>query len=202
MGITGRIGAPGVFVGYHRGTNPFLSDPSVYRVDTGQATRLTKKDGELISLAAAPGGRLWAFWKVENSLRATRSNPAATEWGQIVSIKAPKNTSAVYNLAGEASAGPLDLLAHVDTSPGTLGSWHQRILPGLAFKASKGKKGKIVIKVTDAGKAVAGAKVKVGKGSKTTSSSGKVGFSLAPGSYKVTASKKGYASLTKKLRVK
>jgi uncharacterized membrane protein len=59
-----------------------------------------------------------------------------------------------------------------------------------------------VIKVTDAGKAMAGAKVKVGKGSKTTSSSGKVSFSLAPGSYKVTASKKGYASLTKKLRVK
>jgi hypothetical protein len=94
------MGAPGVFVGYHRGTNPFLSDPSVYRVDTGQATRLTKKDGELISLAAAPGGRLWAFWKVENSLRATRSNPAATKWGQIVSIKAPKSTSAVWQGRG------------------------------------------------------------------------------------------------------
>ena len=113
--ITGRIGAPGVFVGYGRGSNPFLADPSVYRVDTGQATRLTKKDGELTSLAAAPGGRLWAFWEVENSLRATRSNAAATKWGQIVSIKAPKGTDAIYSLVGEASAGPLDLLAHVDS---------------------------------------------------------------------------------------
>ncbi len=203
VGITGRIGAPGVFVGYHRGTNPFLSDPSVYRVDTGQATRLTKKDGELISLAAAPGGRLWAFWKVENSLRATRSNQAATKWGQIVSIKAPKNTSAIYNLAGEASAGPLDLLAHVDTSPGTLGSWHRRILPGLSFTASKGKKDKTVIKVTDADQAVGGAKVKVkGKGSKTTSGSGKATFDLASGGYRVTASKKGYAAFSKRVRVK
>ena len=73
------------------GSNPFLADPSVYRVDTGQATRLTKKDGELTALAAAPGGRLWAFWKVDgNSIRATRSNAAATKWGQIVSVQAPK----------------------------------------------------------------------------------------------------------------
>ena len=208
VGVTGRIGAPGVFVGYHRGTNPFLSDPSVYRVDTGQASRLTGKDGELISLAAAPGGRLWAFWKVENSLRATRSNPAATRWGQIVSIKAPKSTTAIYSLAGEASTGPLDLLAHVDTSSSTLASWHQRILPGIAVKAGKAGKGKTVITVTDAGKALGGVKVqykgkgKANKGSKTTGASGKVSFSLENGSYKVTVSKKGYASLTKKLRVK
>lgn len=203
VGITGRIGAPGVFVGYHRGTNPFLSDPSVYRVGTGQATRLTKKDGELISLAAAPGGRLWAFWKVENSLRATRSNPAATKWGQIVSIKPPKNTTAIYSLAGEASAGPLDLLAHIDRSSSTLGSWHRRILPGLAFKTSKAKKGKTAFKVSDAGKAVAGAKVKVkGVGKKTTGGSGKVVFALDSGRYRVTVSKNGYEPYSKKVRVK
>ena len=208
VGITGRIGAPGVFVGYHRGTNQFLSDPSVYRVDTGQAIRLTKKDGELISLAAAPGGRLWAFWTVENSIRATRSNPAATKWGQIVSIKPPKNTSAIYNLVGEASAGPLDLLAHVDAEPSPLASWHRRILPGLGFTAKKNKKGKTVVKVTDAGQTVGGVKVKFkgkgkgNKGSKTTSSSGKVSFSLEPGKYKVSVSKKGYAAYSKQVRVK
>ena len=204
IGITGRIGAPGVFVGYGRGTNPFLSDPSVYRVDTGQATRLTKKDGELISLAAAPGGRLWAFWKVDNAIRATRSNPAATKWGRIVSINPPKQTTAIYNLVGEASTGPLDLLAHVDTSSSTLASWHQRILPGLAFTAKENKKGKLVIQVTDAGAAVPGAKIKVkGKnGSKTTSFIGKVSFALGPGRYKVTSSKSGYASYSKRVRVK
>jgi hypothetical protein len=88
--ITGRIGAAGVFVGYGRGSNPFLADPSVYRVDTGQATRLTKKDGELTALAAAPGGRLWAFWKVENSIRVTRSNPAATKWGRSSPSRPPR----------------------------------------------------------------------------------------------------------------
>jgi Carboxypeptidase regulatory-like domain len=207
--ITGRIGAPGVFVGYGRGSNPFLADPSVYRVDTGKATRLTKKDGELTALAAAPGGRLWAFWKVDgNSIRATRSNAAATKWGQIVSVKPPKGTNAIYSLVGEASSGPLDLLAHVDRSGGTLASWHRRILPGLGFTAKKNKKGKLVVKVSDAGKTVGGVKVKFkgkgkgNKGSKTTSSSGKVSFALEPGKYKVSVSKKGYASYSKRVRVK
>jgi hypothetical protein len=54
------------------------------------------------------------------------------------------------------------------------------------------------------GKAVGSAKVKVKgkKGAKTTGSSGKASLSLAPGSYKVTASKKSYASLSKRVRVK
>ena len=207
-GITGRIGAPGVFVAYGRGSNPFLSDPSVYRVDTGTATRLTKKDGEMTSIAAAPGGRLWVFWKVDGTIYATRSNPDATKWGEIVSIKPPQKSQTIYNLTGDATLGPLDLLAAVETPSGSLASWHQRILPGIAFKAGKAGKGKTAITVTDAGKALGGVKVqykgkgKANKGSKTTGASGKVSFSLEKGRYKVTVSKKGYASLTKKLRVK
>jgi hypothetical protein len=203
VGVSGRNGGPGVFVAYGRGTNPFLADPSVYRVDTGQATRLTKKDGEMTSLAAAPGGRLWVFWKSGGTIHATRSNPKATAWGRIVSVRAPKKSSTIYNLAGDAGLGPLDLLALAETPSGTLASWHQRIRPGLSFKASKGSKGKTVIKVTDAGQPVGGAKVKVkGHGSKTTSGAGKAAFGLAPGAYKVTTSKNGYAALSRRVRVK
>jgi hypothetical protein len=165
-----------VFVAYGRGSNPFLSDPSVYRVDTGTATRLTKKDGEMTSIAAAPGGRLWVFWKVDSTIYATRSNPDATKWGQFVSVKAPQKSQTIYNLTGDATLGPLDLLAAVETPSGSLASWHQRVLPGIAFKAGKAGKGKTVITVTDAGKALGGVKV--------------------------TVSKKGYASLTKRLREK
>jgi hypothetical protein len=76
----------------------------------------------------------------------------------------------------DAGLGPLDLLAAVETPSGSLASWHQRVLPGIAFKAGKAGKGKTVITVTDAGKALGGVKV--------------------------TVSKKGYASLTKRLREK
>jgi hypothetical protein len=78
VGITGRIGAAGVFVAYAQGSSPYLADPAVYRVDTGKVQRLTTHDGELVSIAAAPGGRLWVFWEDRGTIFATRSNRAAT----------------------------------------------------------------------------------------------------------------------------
>lgn len=203
VGITGRIGAAGVFVAYLRGPGPF-PDPSLYRVDTGKAFRVTKRPGELASLAAAPGGRLWMFWKGDgNVLRATRSNKAATRFGRIVELKPPGGDATVYDLAGDASTGPLDLLAHSDPDSGPLASYHRRVRPGLDLEASKAKKGKTAVGVTDAGVAVGGATVKVkGVGKKTSGGSGKVVFALDPGRYRVTASKKGYEPYSKRVRVK
>ena len=202
VGITGRIGAPGVFVAYAQGSNPFLADPAVYRADTGATTRLTKRDGELVSIAAAPAGRLWVFWKDVGTIYASRSNKAATSWGRIVSVKAPKGSTTIYNLSGEGSLGPLDLLALVDPPTGTLSSWHQRILPGLFFTTKKSK-GKTVVKVTDAGSPVSGATVKVkGDGSKTTGAAGTTSFDLPASRYTVSAAKAGYAAYSKRVRVK
>jgi hypothetical protein len=201
VGITGRIGAPGVFVAYAQGSNPFLADPAVYRVDTGATTRLTAKDGELVSIAAAPAGHLWVFWKDVGTIYASRSNKAATRWGRIVRVKAPSGSTTIYDLSGEGSLGPLDLLAHVDPPTGTLSSWHQRILPGL-FLTTRKSKGKTVVKVTDAGEPVAGAKVNVkGDGSKTTGPRGTVSFDLPAGRYKVSAGGQGYDSYSRRVRV-
>jgi hypothetical protein len=202
LGITGRIGAPGVFVAFARGSNPFLSDPAVYRTDTGRVVPLTRRDGELVSIAAAPQGRLWVFWRDGGTIRASRSNRAATRFGAFVKLRAPKKATTIYNLAGEGSRGPLDLLAHVDPPTGTLSSWHQRILPGLSFRAKQSTQGKTAIKVTDAGEAVAGAKVKVkGVGSKTTGPGGTVSFGLAAGKYRVVAAKAGYSPASGAVRI-
>jgi hypothetical protein len=202
LGITGRIGAPGVFVAFARGSNPFLSDPAVYRTDTGKVVRLTRRDGELVSITAAPQGRLWVFWRDGGTILASRSNRAATRFGAFVKLRAPRRATTIYNLAGEGSRGPLDLLAHVDPPTGTLSSWHQRILPGLSFKPKKAGQGKTAIEVTDAGEAVAGAKVKVkGVGSKTTGPGGTVSFGLAAGTYRVTASRAGYSPASGPVRI-
>jgi hypothetical protein len=202
VGITGRIGAQGVFVAYAQGSNPFLADPAVYRIDSAATKRLTTKDGELVSIAAAPAGRLWVFWKDVGTIYATRSNKAATQWGRIVRVKAPKGSTTIYDLTGEGSRGPLDLLAHVDPPTGTLSSWHQRILPGLFFTTKKSK-GNTVVKVTDAGAPVAGVTVKVkGDGSKKTGAGGTASFDLPAGRYKISAAKAGYASYSKRVRVK
>ncbi len=195
VGTTGRIGAAGVFVAYTQGTNPFTGNPALFRVDTGKATKLSPTAGEQVSIAAAASGRLWVFWKKEATVFARRSNKAATKFGATRRLKAPGgDATTIFDLAGEGSRGPLDLLALVDPPSGGIANFHQRILPGLTLKAKNKKNGKTAFKVSDAGQPVAGAKVKVkGDGTKTTGPSGTVLFSLAEGKHKATASKKGYA---------
>src|SRR5215211_49298 len=202
VGTSRRLGAPGVFVAYSRGSNPFTGDPALFRVDTGRARKLTTKDGELVSIAAGPSGRLWVFWKKSGTVFARRSNKAAAKFGATRRIRAPGGTATtIYNLTGEGSKGPLDLLALLDPPSGGVANFHQRILPGLTLKAKKKPGGKTAFKVTDAGAPVAGAKVKVkGDGSKTTGKSGTVTFSLSPGRHRATATKKGYAPAATTLR--
>jgi hypothetical protein len=204
VGITGRIEAGGVFVAYTQGTNEFTGKAAIYRVDTGKSIRLSNRKGaQDISIAAAPGGRLWAFWKQRDTIFATRSNTAATKFGEIVSVRALRANTTVYELAGEGSRGPLDVLALLDPPNADIGNWHTRILPGLTLAAKKGKNGKVTFTVTDAGAKVSGAKVKIkGDGSKTTASKGTAKFTLEPGRYSVTASKGGYAPDSLKLRVR
>jgi len=195
VGITGRIGAPGVYVAFAQGTNEFTAKPALFNVGTGKVTRLKGSDAEKISIAAAPGGRLWVFWKSGGTVFATRSNAAATSFGPVRQVVAPGGkSSTIFDLAGEGSAGPLDVLALVQPSANTLANFHQRILPALTLKEKKGKKGKTTFTVTDAGDAVAGAKVKV-KGGKSgkTGSKGTVSITVAPGKHSASASLTGYA---------
>jgi hypothetical protein len=204
VAVTGRIGKPGVFVAYTQGTNEFLGKPAIYRVDTGKVIRLSnKKGGEDVCVAAAPGGRLWAFWKDGDTIFATRSNTNATKFGRVVHLRAVKKGSTIYELTGEGSLGPLDVLALVDPPNAEIANWHQRILPGLTLTVKKGKNGKVTFSVTDAGAAVKGAKVKLkGDGSKTTGAGGTVKFTLADGRYSATASKSGYQSGSVRVRVR
>jgi hypothetical protein len=203
VGITGRIGAPGVFIAYTQGTNPFLGDPALYRIDTGRATKLTTKDGEQVSIAAAPSGRLWVFWKKAATVFARRSNKAATKFGATRKLRVPGGgSSTIFSLAGEGSRGPLDLLTLVGPPSAGIANFHQRILPGLTLAAKQKKSGKTAFKVTDAGAPVAGAKVKVkGDGTKTTGAAGTVLFGLSKGKHSATATKKGYAPAKATARV-
>jgi hypothetical protein len=204
VGVTGRIGAPGVFVAFTQGTNQFTGKPALFRVDSSKVIRRSKGSGEKVSVAAAPSGRLWLFWKKQGTVFAARTNKAATKFGALRKIRVPGGSGAtIFDIAGEASRGPLDLLALVDPPSGPLANYHQRILPGLTLKASHKKNGKTALKVTDAGQPVAGAKVKVkGDGTKTTGSGGTVAFSLAKGRHTVTATKKGYAAAKLSVRAK
>jgi hypothetical protein len=204
VGVTGRIGAPGVIVGYTQGTNPFTGRPAVFRADTGRTMRVSNHRGaEQISIAAAPEGRVWVLWKDGDTVYATRSNRAVTRFGRPTTVRAPKGSDTIYSLAGEGSRGPLDALVLADVPGSGIGNWHQRILPRLSLTAKARKGGKVTFFATDAGDPLRGVKVKVARRkARTTGASGKVTFRLPPGRHVGKATKSGYVAASAPARVR
>ena len=213
VGITGRIGAAGVYVAYLRGPagkeKPALwrvgsASPSVIRVPAGAAQDVT--------LAPAPGGRLWIAWtEAGGTIALTRTNPAATRFGQIVRVKPPDGTYAIYRLNMEGSRNFLDLFALIENDG--VEYWHRRLRAGLTLKAHprRVRRGhRVTFRVLDAGAPVRGARVVLRLGSHrrtgTTNARGRVRITVPahtrPKRYPAIASKAGYAKARIKIRVK
>jgi hypothetical protein len=196
-GITGRLGAPGVYIAYQRGDNQFLSRPAVIRFGASTSLVLEGKRGaRMVGISPGPQGRLWVFWERAGRIYGRRSNEEATAFGATVSVVTP-GAGDVSGLAGDGRLGGLDVVALIDV--GGYGNWHQRLLPGLTLKAKSGK-GAVTLTVRDAGDPVKNAKVKVGGESAKTNADGKVTIALKPGRYVAKASKKGYAKAKRRTR--
>lgn len=213
LSMTGRIGAPGIYVAYLRGENVFTSPPAVWRFGASSSTVLRAgARARFVGVAAAPGGRLWAFWAerpagTEWRIYARRSNAAATAWGAIVTIKPPKAaggpfSGSVYSLEGEGTApgGALDLLALFQRSDDDVSNWHQRIRPGLTLLAKALGDGRVAFTVRDAGDPVA-ATVRFAGKSAGTGADGKVTMSAAPGRRTARAQRSGYAPAKRRVKV-
>jgi hypothetical protein len=109
--ITGRISAAGVFLAYGQGY-PTINKIAVWRTDTSKPQLLLNASGaKHVAIAAAPEGRLWVMWDLDGKVYATRTNRAATRVGPATTI-APAGSKSVYELDGEGSAGPLDVIAN------------------------------------------------------------------------------------------
>lgn len=210
--ISGRDGG-GVYMAYGSGLNPYSARPAWWRVGAANASVVSgQREARHTGLTAGPGGRLWLFWDRDRKIYAARTNPAATKLGQIVSIKPPNGTGAVYRLNAEGSRGPLDLLALAD-SEGDLRYFHQRLLPGLTFTAQPRavrQDRKITLRAADAGRPLQGAKVILEIGGKELSSrtnaKGRatigVPVDTKPGRYAATARKDGYSPAKRWVRVR
>jgi hypothetical protein len=205
VGIAGRIGAPGIYVAYTSGANPFSGVPALWRVGAPRATVIQRVRGARdTTIAPAPGGRVWVLWHRDERIFATRSNPTATRFGAIVSVRPPAGTGTIFGLAGEASRGPLDVLALVRRGSDHA-SHHQRVLPGLSLRIAK-RGSRRILTVTDAGAPVRRARVRLRGGGATrtgrTNASGRIEFTVrARGRYVVTASKTGYVQATGRFRI-
>src|SRR4029078_5658382 len=87
-GVSGRIGAPGVYIAYTDGK-------SARRHPDGRATKtLARGPFWNATLCPGPDGRLWVAWGDSTDFFVTRSNRAAGAFEPVQSLEAPPRADA------------------------------------------------------------------------------------------------------------
>jgi hypothetical protein len=152
------------------------------------------------------------MWARDGKIWGGRTSARGTTSGRVMAVNPPRGTVVIRNLTGEASRGALDLFALVDRGARGSGYWHQRLLPPLAVTASPGRLpargGRVTVRVTDSGRGIGGAIVRLRLGSRTlrarTGPDGRasimVGFA-GRGEYTITASARSYSNGATALRI-
>jgi hypothetical protein len=202
VAITGRIGAPGIYLAYGQGY-PTFGRVLLWRYGGGKPMKVSTvfRQHEDVNIAAAPEGRLWVMWHSGERVYAVRTNRAATRLGAVVSIHGP-NSGPYWKLAGEGSLGPLDVLISASNGFGApQATWHARLLPGLSLQARRAGN-RIAFSVTDAGDPVAGAIVTFAGRSGRTNPKGSATVTIGRGGTVVaTAAKAGYMPASLRVKV-
>src|SRR5579859_6316801 len=195
-GLSGRIGAAGVYVAYADGNAVHL-----YRYGGGSKT-LARGPYLSATLCAGPDGRLWLAWgDAADGLFVTRSNRAAAAFEPVQKLALPQNSqNGLTYVQCQGSTGPLDLFADVNDKSNQPGFWHTHVLARFAVHASVSR-GKATIAVRDAGDPVVGASVSVGGRHVHTAANGSASISLRSGSYTASVSAPGYAAASVHFRV-
>jgi hypothetical protein len=195
----------GVYLAYKRGY-PTTTSVAVWRLGDATARPVPGSRGaDFVALSSTPDGRLWVgFDGDRTSARAVRSNPAATRFGTVQSVRLPKGSTA-YGVKVDGGTGRGDLVVNTGTQV-----LHTQLSAGLTLTArpgvlAAGRLGTVRAKVTDAGTAVKGATVRA-KGQRcTTNRRGVCTITVRPagrGALRLTATKRGYAPGTDRVRVR
>ncbi len=188
-GMSGRIGAAGVYVAYADGRSVRL-----YRYGGGSKT-LARGQYWSATVCAGPAGRLWVAWGgTTSSLLVTRSNRAVSAFEPVQKLGLPPGPGLTF-LQCEGSAGPADVFA--DSG----GFFHAHLLAQLSLSARVAKS-KVTVFVRDAGDPVAGVAVTVGSKHLRTAANGQATLTLRPGSYSATASAPSYATASTRFSVR
>jgi hypothetical protein len=188
-GISGRIGAPGVFVAYADGKSARL-----YRYG-GSSKTLAGGPFNSATVCAGPQGRLWVAWGGNaGGLFVTRSNRAVSAYEPVQKLGLPAGLGLSF-LQCEGSGGPADVFA--DSG----GFFHAHVLARLSLTAHAART-KVTISARDAGDPVAGVKITIAGKHLTTDAQGVVSVTLRPGSYSASAAAGGYTSASARFSVR
>lgn len=196
----------GVVVAYKLGY-PTTRNIGLWQVGSAAAVKVPKSGGaDLIALSTGVTGRMWLAWSTDgNKAYALRTSPTGFGLGAVQALGSPSGSSSVWAIAVDASLDQGTVLVN-DTNAASVFS--RMVKPGLTLKVKPGSvkvgvKKSVTFKVTDAGAGVAGAKVKVGKVSCTTKTSGKCTVMLKTtkvGKVGVKATKNGYGAARATIR--
>jgi hypothetical protein len=200
--VTARKGG-GLYAGYAMGA-PEPKRVALWRL--GSKHPLTMRGGSdvtRVDTAVGKGGRVWLFWRNDQSkvIKVARSNRAVTRLGAVCSVATPRNATDVWSMAGDGARGPLQIAVNA-------GSFGEQIFsrvvhPCLSVsvrphRLSSDKKGRIKVRVSDAGDPVRGAVVHFAGHAKKTNKHGKVTFTVAKGTghgkHSVTVKAHGYTT--------
>lgn len=206
-GISGRLGATGVYVMYSDDTRSGVTKPAVRLYRFGGATRTIAQGAFTIAkVFAGPNGRLWLVWgDAQDGVSVTRTNRAAGALEPLQKLSAPPGSGFLANADGEGSQGALDLF--VDSDAGGRGFWHAHVLAEFSVtaktkRAKNAAKATVTLSVRDAGDPVPGATISVGGKKLTTNAKGTATLTLKPGSYKASATAAGYKPATASFKAK
>ncbi len=195
--VSGRIGAPGVYVAY-------VDTKALHLYRYGAKSR-TIATGAYTSagLCAGPAGRLWIVWGDQtDGLFVTRSNRAVSGFEPVQKLAGPGGSSeGLAYVQCEGSVGPLDLFADINVAKGF---WHTQVLAQMSLSAqvTKSKAGtKVMISARDAGDPVAHVAIAVGGKHAQTDAKGRATLTLPAGTYTATATAGGYAPATAQFSV-
>jgi hypothetical protein len=190
-GLSGRIGAPGVYVAYADGRAVRL-----YRYGGGSKTVATGPYWSA-TVCAGPAGRLSVAWgDTSGGVFVTRSSRAVGAFEPVQKLKLPASGLAFVQCEG--SAGPVDLFASAQLGGGF---WHTHVLAQLSLSA-RPTRTKVTISARDAGDPVAGVPITVGGRHLQTAANGQVSLTLRPGSYSASATAPGYAPASARFSVR
>jgi hypothetical protein len=194
----------GIFLAYLKGY-PTAKAVVLWKLGTSIVKTVPGSEGAShVAMGTGPGGRLWLAWDTpSDDIRAVRTSTSGLKFGAVRDVATP-GSSTVYGVNIEGSSGTGDIVFNDATR-----IWHTQVIPGLTLKTSPSKWNgdkavEVKFKVTDAGRAIAGAKVKALGEKCTTSANGvcTIDFpKLGKGSYQVKATLEDYAPATDKLKV-
>ncbi|WP_232678922.1 hypothetical protein [Nocardioides sp. R-C-SC26] len=182
----------------------------IWKVGSSRVVRVpASEEARYADLSVDRAGRLWVAWVSRHTVRAARSNPGVTAFGPARGLGTLKVAGADSTwgvlIDGTGNRPNADVIA---TNGRQL--LHQEVLAGLSLRATptswrgSGRQ-RVTFTVTDAGAALAGARVSAGGRNCTTSAAGTCSMRLSaprPRVITATARKAGYTGDQVNLRVR